>query len=258
MRTLLNSSQISLTQRAVILVCLLLCACQSNITSEQAVTQSLATDPASSSIPLQQSDDDDEVKPGDPRYSPVRDVSAQTVNVPTGSLFDTNRYTGLFLQKRQYKIGDMVQIILEEDISAQKQQSLKKDKKSKMDLAPNLTAGFIQVDQNDLNIDHKQSSSFDSSSNSRQSNSLEGTVNVFVNEILDNGNLIVAGEKWIKLNEGAEYVRVYGELRTRDISSSNTISSTKLGNALIEYSSSGTLKDNQQQSVVGKVLSIFQ
>tara|TARA_R110002167_G_scaffold150414_8_gene344141 strand:- start:343 stop:1119 length:777 start_codon:yes stop_codon:yes gene_type:complete len=236
----------------------LLASCQSPVSPEQEVVLDLPTTPDYQSVPIPKPKVDDQVKQGDPRYSPVRDRSAEVFRVPTGSLFNQDKYSGLFLQKRQYNIGDMVQVFLEEEISAKKQQSLNNDNNTKLNLDPRVNAGFIKVDTEDLSINHRQSSSFNSSSDSKQSNSLEGTLNVFINEILPNGNLVVSGEKWIKLNIGAEYIRVNGELRVEDISSDNTISSTKLGNPLIEYSGNGSPQDNQEKSVIAKILSIFQ
>jgi flagellar L-ring protein precursor FlgH len=243
---------------SVFTLSLLLASCQSPPASpEKEVVLALPTSPDSQSTPLPKPTEDTHVKQGDPRYSPVRDRSPQVITVPTGSLFNQDKYTGLFSHKRQYNIGDMVQVLLEEEISANKQQSLSKDNDTQLNLDPRLTAGFINIDANNLSIDHSQSSSFNSSSDSKQSNSLEGSLNVFVNEILANGNLVVSGEKWIKLNIGSEYIRVNGELRVQDIDSDNTISSTKLGNPLIEYSGSGSPQDNQEESVIAKILSIF-
>ena len=59
-------------------------------------------------------------------------------------------------------------------------------------------------------------------------------------------------------NEGVEYIRVYGEVRVSDITADNIVSSTKLGNALIEYSGNGPLQENQDKPLVGKILSVFQ
>ncbi len=243
---------------SVLLACsLVVSACQSPVPSEQQVVKALPTNPSATPTSLK-ADQRQNVSQGDPRFIPVRDMSASSIKTPTGSLFNEEQYTGLFLHKRQYNIGDMVQVMLEEEIKAKKQQSLNKDKEANLNLDPNVKAGFIELNNGNLSIDHRQSSSFSSSSDSNQSNSLEGIVNVFVNEILNNGNLIVSGEKWIKLNEGTEYIRVFGEVRIKDIDANNKISSTKLGNALIEYSGKGTPQDNQDPSVVSKILSIFQ
>ncbi|MFT6908452.1 MAG: flagellar L-ring protein precursor FlgH [Oleiphilaceae bacterium] len=247
--------------RQLLSVCalsLLIASCQTPVGPEQEVVLDLATNPDVQSIPIPKPKDDEQIKQGDPRFSPVRDRSAEVMRVPTGSLFNQDKYSGFFLQKRQYSVGDMVQVLLEEEISAKKQQILNNDNNTKLNLAPRVKAGFIKVDDEVLSIDHRQSSSFNSSSDSKQSNSLDGTINVFINEILGNGNLVVSGEKWIKLNIGDEYVRVNGELRIEDINSDNTISSTKLGNPIIEYSGNGPAQENQEKSVIATILSIFQ
>ncbi|MEP1445240.1 MAG: flagellar basal body L-ring protein FlgH [Paraglaciecola sp.] len=243
---------------AVFILTLILASCQTLPSSpEKEVVLDLPTSPDSQSTPLETPKEDTQVKQGDPRYRPVRVSSPQAITVPTGSLFNQNKYVGIFSHKRQYNIGDMVQVLLEEKISANKQQSLSKDNDTQLSLDPRVTAGFIRVDGNDLSINHNQSSSFSSSSDSKQSNSLNGSLNVFVNEILANGNLVVSGEKWIKLNIGSEYIRVNGELRVEDIDPDNTISSTKIGNPLIEYSGSGAPQDNQEESLIAKILSVF-
>lgn len=237
---------------------ILLTACQANLNHEQEVVKKLPTNPKTKPTKLALKQALSKASAGDPRYAPVRDTSAAVMHVPTGSLFNQDQYVGLFLHKHQYQIGDMVQVVLEEQTRASKQQNLSKDKSTEMSLDPlELKAGFLQVDRGDVRLNHQQESNFNSSSDSRQSNSLEGVINVFVSDIIENGNLVVAGEKWIKLNEGDEYIRVYGELRTQDISANNTISSTKLGNARIEYSGAGSLQENQQDSLISKILSVF-
>ena len=180
------------------------------------------------------------------------------LRVPSGSLFDENNFVGILIQNRAYKIGDMVQLVLEEETSATKQQELNKSNSAELNVAPlTLAAGPLRINNGDVELDHQQDSAFQSNSNSRQQNSLVGTINVFVSDILANGNLIVAGEKWITLNEGQEFIRVTGEVRSQDITPQNTISSTKLGNARIEYSGAGRQQDNQEPSLISKILSIL-
>jgi len=59
------------------------------------------------------------------------------------------------------------------------------------------------------------------------------------------------------MNRGKEYIRFSGEVRKKDVDESNTVVSSKVGNALIEYSGTGELQDNQQRTVIGKLFSIF-
>ena len=86
---------------------------------------------------------------------------------------------------------------------------------------------------------------------------MSGSITVYVTGITPAGNLLVTGEKWIMMNRGKEYIRFSGEVRKKDVDESNTVLSSKVGNALIEYSGTGELQDNQQRTVIGKLFSIF-
>jgi len=85
---------------------------------------------------------------------------------------------------------------------------------------------------------------FDGSGDSTQSNSLTGNVTVTVVEVLANGNLVVRGEKTLRINQGDEYLRVSGVVRPADVSSDNSVISTQLADARIAYSGSGFVADS--------------
>ncbi len=93
--------------------------------------------------------------------------------------------------------------------------------------------------RNSLQSEHE----FDGAGESSQSNSLTGSVTVSVVEVLANGNLVVQGEKWININQGEEYIRLRGIVRPSDISTDNTIASTRVANAQIQYSGDGVLNE---------------
>jgi len=72
---------------------------------------------------------------------------------------------------------------------------------------------------------------------------------------LPNGNLMIRGEKWMSLNNGDEYIRLTGIIRAQDISSGNTIISSKIANARIQYAGTGTFADTQEQGWLSKFFS---
>ena len=76
------------------------------------------------------------------------------------------------------------------------------------------------------------------------SNSLSGNITVTVHDVLPNGVLMVKGEKWLTLNQGDEYIRISGMVRPQDIGSDNTVESTKLADARIAYSGTGSVNDS--------------
>lgn len=194
---------------------------------------------------------------GDPEYRPVRDRNLTQIQPITGSIFNPNDMRGIYQNNSHYEIGDMILVRLDEKLSSQKSLSYKRDKSDEFELSPDIQAGNIAINSNNLSADYKQAKSFDSSSASNHKNSLSGTITVSVREKLPNGNLIIAGEKWIKLNKGDEFVRFSGEVRVSDIASDHSIDSILVGNSVIEISGKGEQQDNQEPSLLSKLLSIF-
>ncbi|MGL5585984.1 MAG: flagellar basal body L-ring protein FlgH, partial [Plesiomonas sp.] len=85
---------------------------------------------------------------------------------------------------------------------------------------------------------------FKGNSTSSQQNSLSGSITVLVYEVMPNGILRVRGEKWLRLNQGDEYIRLNGLVRVDDIDGSNRVPSQRLADARITYSGRGALSDS--------------
>ena len=82
--------------------------------------------------------------------------------------------------------------------------------------------------------------------NSAQSNKLQGSVTVTVIQRQPNGNLVVQGQKNLRLNRGDELVQIQGIVRAADIAPDNTIPSSKVADARIAYGGRGQITDVQQ------------
>ena len=70
--------------------------------------------------------------------------------------------------------------------------------------------------------------------------------------LLPNGLLQIRGEKWMTLTNGKEFIRLSGLIRPDDVSSLNTIASTKVADARISYSGTGDLANANQQGWASK------
>ena len=104
-----------------------------------------------------------------------------------------------------------------------------------------------------LNNQLDSGQSFSGEGSSSQSNSLSGQITVVVQAVMPNGNLMVAGEKWLTINQGEELIRVSGIIRPVDIGADNTVSSYKLADARITYSGRGALADANQMGWLNRV-----
>ncbi len=240
----------------VLLAIFTLGGCTQTISEEKEVVESSPTNPNVTQRAVTPVEDDP--TPGDPRYSPPRALPTATLEVPTGSLFNPKQAIDLYERHANFKVGDMIMVKLDEQTQSEKSLDFNTDKNTAFDLSPvMLKVGGIRIDGDDVEVEHEQESEFASSAQTKQSNSMRGNITVYVTGITPAGNLLVTGEKWITMNRGKEYIRFSGEVRKKDVDENNTVLSSKVGNALIEYSGTGELQENQERTVIGKLFSIF-
>ncbi|WP_299019601.1 flagellar basal body L-ring protein FlgH [uncultured Photobacterium sp.] len=159
---------------------------------------------------------------------------------PDGSLFSANYGMALFQDRRAFRIGDILTVELDEQTRSSKKAGTSFGKESSASIAPPILAGTTYL-KGQVSLNGERD--FKGSSSSSQQNSLSGNITVMVAEVLPNGVLRVRGEKWLKLNQGDEFIRLSGLVRVDDIDGSNRVSSQRLGDARITYSGRGALAD---------------
>jgi flagellar L-ring protein precursor FlgH len=156
-----------------------------------------------------------------------------------GAIFSTSS-SGLFSSdRRAKKVGDILSVTLSETFSSSKgatNSSAKADSIGAEVGPTGLLRNFAG-----LGGSASKTNSFAGSMATSQSNSLSGTISATVVRVFPNGNLEIKGQKKLRITEGTEYIRLSGIIRPQDISTSNTVSSTKIAEAQIEYVGAGIL-----------------
>lgn len=185
----------------------------------------------------------------DPFFAPKYPVAAAPAPQTQGSLFATSGYTSLYDDAVARRVGDIITVNLNERTRSSKSASTSVAKESSTNMGePTIMGKRLSVPPaNNLvltSLDNE--TEFTGSGNSDQSNSLTGNIAVTITEVLPNGSFVVRGEKWMRLNQGDEFIRISGMVRPVDVDSSNTVDSTRIANARISYGGKGTLNDSQR------------
>ncbi|MEC8926103.1 MULTISPECIES: flagellar basal body L-ring protein FlgH [Idiomarina] len=186
--------------------------------------------------------------PNDPYYAPVLPEERAEPVVPTGSLYQAQYSDNMYSDIKARRLGDIITVTLQERTTASKSANAQTTKESNVDLpVPTILGQAATINGNPISANLGGTRDFTGDATADQSNRLSGEITVTVIRTLANGNLIVRGEKWLRINTGDEYIRLTGIIRPQDVSADNTIPSTRVANARIEYSGTGSLASTQEQ-----------
>ncbi len=183
----------------------------------------------------------------DPYYTPMLPDDRVEKIVNSGSLFDDYMSNDLYGDKKAVRVGDIITVMLKESTQASKSAKTETDKETEVGLDPVIGLGgqAVNIGNQAIQMGIKSDGSFKGDAKSNQSNSLSGSITVNVMRVLANGNLMIRGEKWLTLNTGEEFIRLEGIIRSNDVSADNTVESSRIANARIQYSGKGQMQESQ-------------
>jgi flagellar L-ring protein precursor FlgH len=177
-----------------------------------------------------------------PDFAPVFPVSNDRNRVPTGGIFGNSQNDAWFGRGRNYQVGDLITVLLNESTQSARTQNTNVDRITKNTALPTGLSSTLAKSPILGGLDLSQGEvSSNGTGQAAQQASLTGSIAVTVIEILANGNLMVKGEKKLGLAEGTEVIQVSGVIRPQDIGPNGTVQSLRLANAQISYRGSGDL-----------------
>jgi flagellar L-ring protein precursor FlgH len=177
-----------------------------------------------------------------PEFQPVYPLASDRQKVATGGIYSNRQSDAWFGRGRNYQVGDIITVLLNESTQAARTQNTDVSRESKNSLPSGLNTKFGNIspflDGSNINANNNSSKG---TGKADQQASLSGSVAVTVVEILANGNLVIRGEKKLGLSEGTEVIQVSGVIRPEDVGPNSTVQSRRLANAQIAYRGSGDL-----------------
>jgi len=175
-----------------------------------------------------------------------------------GSLWRDGRpSTQLYTDARALRENDLVVVKIEEVADAKRS--------SDTDMVRNsqtaATAGFLQAAApaaatgTTVELRGGLNQSFRGAGTTARTERLTATVPALVRKVLPNGNLFIEGHRVVLVNKEEQHFYISGVVRPIDIDQENSVKSTAIADAEIEFTGRGILSENQEQGWAAKYLS---
>lgn len=165
------------------------------------------------------------------------------------SLYQEGTFRPLTADNKAFRVGDSLTIQVFENSSATT--SANTGTRRANDIAGSVTqTGNRVVGTLGIGV----SGEFDGGGRTQRTNKLLATLTVTVKDVLPNGELRVAGEQLLTVNDELQKVNLEGRVRPQDISDGNVVLSTRLADARITYVGEGDVSDRARRSAWRKIL----
>ncbi|MEC5217531.1 flagellar L-ring protein precursor FlgH [Actimicrobium sp. GrIS 1.19] len=153
----------------------------------------------------------------------------------SGAIFQSAAYRPLFEDRRARMVGDILSISISEKTTASKAAAASSSKTGSATLSVPKFFGVPAATTADLAVTASGGNKFEDKGAGSSNNSFVGTIGVTVVDVLPNGYLVVSGEKQVGFDRGTEFIRLSGVVNPDNIVAGNTVASTQVADARIEY-----------------------
>ncbi len=147
------------------------------------------------------------------------------------------------------QVGDSLTVLIFENSAASNTAQSTARKNNRLSGRITATPNLDEAAQLDLG------SSFEGAGQIGRAGKLAAQLSVAVIEILPNGDLRVAGEQRLNIDGAETLITLKGRVRRADISSANTVLSTRLAEVSIDYKGNGYVPRSARPGVVMQIFS---
>jgi flagellar L-ring protein precursor FlgH len=122
-----------------------------------------------------------------------------------------------------------------------------------MGLVPALKKAYPKMDTKNL-FNYSSASTFAGTGSTARNGQLSGTIAVRVAREMPNGDLFLEGTKVVMINTEEYHLYVSGLVRPTDIQQDNSVLSSRIADAQIEFTGRGDVADQQRKGWGARLL----
>jgi flagellar L-ring protein precursor FlgH len=171
------------------------------------------------------------------------------------SLWKTSGVTptrSMYADHKASCVGDILTVVVQESSAAQSTENKESTRKSTLNdavqqfLFPPAVSGIGTHAGSLPSISISGASDYTGGGQVTNSQSVTSQAAVLVTDVLPNGNMVIEGMRMVTFSGETQYVVLHGLVRPDDVSPSNTVLSSNIAEARVEFVSQGAISDAQK------------
>ncbi len=155
--------------------------------------------------------------------------------------------SSLFADHKAKDLGDILTVYIMETASASNEAITSTSNSNKLSLSAQGSGSLDFIPE--MGMSGGNSNSYAGSGKTARKGTLKATLQVYVKEVLPNGNLLIEGDKVVEVNDEKQITSLSGIVREEDIRANNTIYSNLIANLQITYSGKGVVKEAEEPGI---------
>jgi flagellar L-ring protein FlgH len=160
--------------------------------------------------------------------------------------------SNLYTDARALRENDLVVVKVEEIADAKRSADTDIVRKSHTDAA---LKALLQATQQSYGLSGGVDTTFKGTGSTARTERLTATVPCIVKKVLSNGNLYIEGHRVVLVNAEEQHFYLSGVVRPIDIDQENSVKSSVVAEAEVEFTGRGVITDNQRQGVLSQFFS---
>ena len=194
------------------------------------------------------------------------DTTTLTREHNPGSIFNEAEVDQLFGDGRARRVGDLVVVKIMEQTASRSKADTTTQKNSGNNYGigaffgqssvpmvpvvnvnpPGMNSARVDPNYNALALDTRSGSNLNATGETKRENYVRTSMAARVTRVLPGGLLQIEGARETRVNEETEYMVLTGVIRAKDVAADNTIMSTQIADASINYYGKGVIADKQK------------
>ena len=164
-------------------------------------------------------------------------------------MFDERSYRSLVAESKAFRPGDVLTVLIQENASAVSSADSRAQRNTAVTGTVGSTDTGLHTGRASAGTDN------DGGGRTQRSGRLLATLSVRVVEVGPQGELLVQGRQDLRINAETQAITLSGVVRPRDVADNNTVSSSRIADARVEFDGEGFVSDKSKPGWISRLLS---